>query len=148
MKESKQKKLGRPSTYSQELATEICNAISCSSKGIKKLKKENPHWPAESTIFIWLSMHASFSEQYARAKVYQVESLVDDILEIADDTSNDYVENADGVLIVNHENIQRSKLRIDTRKWLAAKLCPRLYGDKATDKPQVESLLETLIDKL
>ena len=75
-------------------------------------------------------MEKEFSDLYARAKRLQIEVIIDEILEIADDTSKDNVINEDGKSTINHEHINRSRLKIDTRKWLAAKLCPRLYGDK------------------
>ena len=57
------------------------------------------------------------------------------IRDIADDGSNDYMEklDKDGEVIgysINGENIQRSRLRVDSRKWLASKLLPKKYGDK------------------
>ena len=30
----------------------------------------------------------------------------------------------------NSESVQRSKLRVDTRKWLMSKLAPKKYGEK------------------
>ena len=48
---------------------------------------------------------------------------------IADDASGDYVTTSDGKRIVDHENIQRSRLRVDARKWAAARLAPKKYGD-------------------
>jgi hypothetical protein len=56
--------------------------------------------------------------------------LVDEILAISDDTSQDTILNENGTALCNYEHINRSRLRIDTRKWLAAKLCPRFYGEK------------------
>ena len=53
-----------------------------------------------------------------------------EIIEIADDASGDYVTSSDGQTIVDHENIQRSRLRVDARKWAAARLAPRKYGDR------------------
>jgi len=139
---------GRPTTFTPEIAEEICKTISCSSSGLRKLCKVNPHWPNANTIFEWRIKHPDFGEQYARAKEHQVQSLIDEIIEIADDTSQDLIESEDGKLKANHEHINRSRLRIDTRKWLAAKLCPRLYGNKVSDQPPMETLLEKLIDKL
>ena len=52
------------------------------------------------------------------------------IIEIADDTGGDYVTTSDGKKIVDHENIQRSRLRVDARKWAAARLAPKKYGDR------------------
>ena len=123
--------MGKTTEYTPQLVEEICYAVSCSSYGIKKLCKLNKHWPSHDTIYRWLAMEKEFSDLYARAKRLQIEVIVDEILEIADDTSNDSVINEeDGKFTIDHEHINRSRLRIDTRKWLAAKLCPRLYGDK------------------
>jgi hypothetical protein len=115
----KLKKTGRPSTYSIEMGKEICDVLSTSSLGIKKLCLANSHWPHPDTIYQWLKNHEEFSDQYARGKKLQVEVLVDEILEIADDAAND-----------NMIAINSAKLKIDTRKWIASKLVPRLYGDK------------------
>ena len=125
------KKVGRPKIdYTPELAEEICYAVSCSSKGIKQLCKEYENWPSHDTIYSWLAKHKDFSDSYMRAKCLQVQVIVDEILEISDDTSSDTIINDDGKSTVNHEHINRSRLRVDSRKWVAAKLCPRLYGDK------------------
>lgn len=77
----------------------------------------------------WLGENQSFAEQYARAKKEQVELLVEDMLEIADDGRNDTFEDEDGNGHTDSDVIQRSKLRVDTRKWLASKLMPKKYGD-------------------
>lgn len=106
----------------------------------------NPHWPNQNTICEWRIKNPTFGDQYARAKEQQVEALVDEILDIADDSSQDYIEGKDGKLIANTEHINRARLRIDSRKWLAAKLVPRLYGDKSSDAKPVAG--ETLLEKL
>lgn len=87
---------------------------------------------------------------FIEIKERQIEALVDEILDIADDGSQDYIVNKDGKVVANIEHIHRARLRIDTRKWLAAKLCPRLYGDKVVDAKSSagETLLEKLMGKL
>lgn len=123
-------KRGRPTEYTSELATEICDAIAANSKGVKKLCAENPHWPNKDTIFTWIKNNDEFSDQYARAKQCQVELLIDELLEIADDSSQDILFNEEGKEVYDNERVARSRLRIDTRKWLACKLVPRVYGVK------------------
>lgn len=125
----KKSKRGRPTNYTIELAHEICKVVATTSKGIKALCRDNPTWPNPDTIFSWIIQLKEFSDQYARAKRIQIEVMIDEVLEIADDTSSDTVI-SEGKTTTDHEHINRSKLRIDTRKWLASKLCPRLYGDK------------------
>jgi hypothetical protein len=53
----------------------------------------------------------------------------EEIIDIADDATNDWMEREHGP-VTNTEAINRSRLRIDTRKWLLAKLKPSEYGDK------------------
>jgi len=124
----KDKKTGRPTDYTLELAHEICEVVATTSKGIKVLCNENKHWPSHDTIYRWLKHYKEFSDLYARAKRQQVEVIIDEILTIADDSSNDTYVNDDGKLVIDHEHINRARLRVDTRKWIAAKLAPRLYG--------------------
>lgn len=89
--------------------------------------------PNKSTVFRWLADQEAFRDQYARAREAAADSLADDILEIADDGRHDYVETdlGDGVIgsRVDHDHIARSRLRVDTRKWLASKLKPKKYGE-------------------
>jgi hypothetical protein len=131
-------KKGRPQKYTPELAKEICEVILTTSKGTKKLCEEHPHWPCQDAFFSWLKTYSEFSEQYARAKICQVEFLVDEMLEIADDASGDSFLNEEGRTIVNGAAINRAKLKIDTRKWLACKLVPRVYGPKPPEESFVD----------
>ncbi|WP_347251489.1 hypothetical protein [Legionella sp.] len=140
-------KKGRATKYTQAIAEEICNAIASNSKGIKELCKENPHWPNKDTIFTWLKNHSEFSDQYVRAKKCQVETLVDEILDIADDTSQDQLIDAEGKIIFNHQALNRARLKIDTRKWLASKLIPKVYGTKAEDEEPNEKLHQDVMER-
>ncbi|MFZ2110073.1 MAG: hypothetical protein WAV18_32660 [Roseiarcus sp.] len=91
----------------------------------------------KAMVFRWLSAEGNkdFRNQYNRAREAQADSLVDDILPIADDARNDWMkrngENATGYQ-ENGEALRRSALRIDARKWLAGKMAPKKYGDKQT----------------
>ncbi len=76
------------------------------------------------------SKHADFSEQYARARDLQADMLFDEALEIADETLGDWITTEDEKKVLDHEHVQRSRLRVDTRKWAAGKLAPKRYGDK------------------
>lgn len=126
---------GRPTQYTEALAHEICDAIRSSSLGLKKLCQANPHWPHKSMIMQWRAQNPSFADLYTRAKQDQIECFVDEIIEISDDSDNDTVIKTDKhgneFESCNSEWINRSRLRVDSRKWLAAKLAPKIYGDKA-----------------
>lgn len=107
-------KIGRPSDYSEKTAAHICAEIS-SGRSLRSIC-EDKGMPDKSTVFRWISKHPSFCDQYARAQEDRTAALAEDILEIADEG--------------NIEDVQRAKLRIDTRKWLMSKMAPKKYGEK------------------
>ncbi len=143
----------KPVEYSQEIADEICQAIRTSSKGIRKIALDYPHWPSVKAIFEWRVKHPSFGEQYARAKCEQIEVFIDEIIEISDDSSSDTIIKTDANGIeyekCNSEWINRSRLRVDSRKWLAAKLAPKIYGErKESDDKDGTDFISKNRDKL
>jgi hypothetical protein len=146
--------VARHTEYTDEIAREICDAIASSSKSLAALCKDHPHWPDKSGIAKWRIRYPKFRAMYEEAKINQVECYVDEIVEIADDSTSDTLIKTDKqgneYETCNSEWIARSRLRVDTRKWMAARLCPRLYGDKlekSTDDNS-KALMEKLIDKL
>ena len=124
-------KMGRPTDYTDELAAKFCALISIGYSLRTACKEED--MPAPTTIYVWLRQHKEFSEQYAQACEERTEAMAEDILDIADDGTNDYMMITKGdqeFEVVNNEVLQRSRLRIDTRKWLMSKVKPRKFGDK------------------
>lgn len=92
--------------------------------------------PAPSTIINWvMENREGFSERYAKAKDVAAQILAEEIIEIADDNSRDEIPILDDAgneigTKANAEFINRSRLRVDTRKWVLSKLLPKKYGDK------------------
>ena len=151
MSENEQAKMGRPTIYTDELADRICHLIATHSFGLKKLCKTYPELPHPDTIRMWCREKTDFSGQYMQAKRDQADLMAEEILCIADDSQNDWMETADdeGGLAwkVNSEHIARSRLRIDTRKWLAGKLSPRIYGaNLAENKEKSQSEIEKMLN--
>lgn len=125
--------MGRPSTFTQEIADQICAELA-NGKSMRAVCAAE-EMPDKVTVFRWLRTIPSFCDQYARAKEESADALTDEMLDIADDGSNDWMEQRDseGELSgwkENGEAISRSRLRVDTRKWIAAKLKPKKYGDR------------------
>ena len=121
---------GRPSKYSDGLAEEICGLLA-EGQSLAEICRRND-MPARATVYRWLADDDGFRDRYARAREAQADRFADEILEIADDATNDWVERHQGgetIRVVDHEHIQRSRLRVDARKWLMAKLAPKKYGD-------------------
>jgi len=118
-------------TYKPEIGDKICELIAqgksllaiCKAKGM----------PTQTTVFRWIAEDKEFREKYARAREAQADALVEEILEIADDGTNDWMASNDPEnpgYRLNGEHVQRSKLRVDSRKWFASKVAPKKYGEK------------------
>jgi hypothetical protein len=97
-------------------------------KGLYKWCVANNHHYAAVNEFV--ALDPEFSTKYARAREDQADYFADEIVEISDDGSRDYKETDDGRIVPDHDHIARSKLRVYSRKWLAAKLKPKRYSEK------------------
>ena len=111
----------------------VCQEIESSTKGVTRICKQ-PGFVSESVFYKLLNDSQKAQERYARAKSDQADRLVDEMLEIADESAGDLIVDEDGNERVNNEVVQRARLRIDTRKWIASKLKPKAYGDKVTQE--------------
>lgn len=131
-------KQGRPSSYTPELAKEICTKLA-NGRTLRDVCRDEG-MPAEATVRLWaLEDREGFSAQYTQAREIGYMAMADELVEIADDGTNDWMErqNSDGTTgdtVLNGEHIQRSRLRTDTRKWLLSKALPKMYGDKVTQE--------------
>lgn len=132
------KKVGRPTKYCQEMADLICERVATHDVGLDRLYEMYDDMPHRVNINIWRRKYPEFRSKYAQAKREQIEFITEEILEIADDARNDWMESIDdsgkASYKINGEHVQRSRLRIDTRKWLASKLAPKIYGDKIPEQ--------------
>lgn len=125
------------SMYTSELGEKICFAISTTLESITELCKSHEDFPGREQVWKWRIMHPEFGEMYTNAKRCQADLLVEQIIEIADDKSKDTIVNEKGEEHCDKEWVQRTKVRIDTRKWLAAKLLPRIYGENISTQATV-----------
>jgi len=137
------------SQYTEEMGKQICDAVSSSTLGLEDLRAQNPQFPAQSTIYKWMNDHPSFSEMYANAKRAQAAIFAEEIIKIADNESKDHLEDAEGKIVMNSVKVARDRLRIDTRKWVACKLLPKVYGQtKPAEGGDSDTLIDQCIDKL
>jgi hypothetical protein len=125
--------MARPTDYTPELADAICARLA-DGESLRTVCLSD-EMPDKSTVFRWLRTNQAFCDQYTRAKEESADALTDEMLDISDDGTNDWMERKGGEgestgWQVNGEHIQRSRLRIETRKWIASKLKPKKYGDK------------------
>ncbi len=126
---------GRPTLYTEDVAEEICSRIAL-GETLNQICRST-HMPARPTIVGWvMEDRQGFSDRYARARDLCLEHWADEVLEIGDDGTNDWMvrehgdDDKNASWVVNGEHVSRSRLRIDSRKWLLSKLKPERYGDK------------------
>lgn len=107
---------GRASSFTQKIADEICERIA-DGESLRAVCRDAGMPPA-STVCRWLVENAAFSEQYARARESQADKFAEEIVDIAD----------------TEPDPQRARVRVDARKWVAARLKPKSWGDKITNE--------------
>lgn len=144
--------MARPSDYTQELADNICAQLA-NGLSLRTVCLADD-MPDKSTVFRWLRTNKEFCDQYTRAKEESADALVEEMLDISDDGANDYMTrdytNGGSEMVVDHDHISRSRLRIDTRKWIASKLKPKKYGEKIEQnvKHGVDDSLTRLLQEI
>lgn len=120
--------MARPSKYTEAMGEEFCRRLA-DGRTVRSICTDDD-MPATQTIYNWLNTYPKFLEQYARSKEIHADAIADECFQIADTSDADTAFDEYGNPKPNHEYIQRSKLRIDTRKWYLSKVLPKKYGDK------------------
>jgi hypothetical protein len=117
---------GNRPTFNPRIAADVCDRVA-EGESVRSIARD-PAMPSASTIFNWLDANEQFAGAYARAKVIGLEVRADELLEIADDGKSDKYTDAMGNERVDNDVLARSKLRIETRKWLLERLVAKKYG--------------------
>lgn len=142
-------KRGRKLTYTAEIGGEICRRLA-EGESLRAICRDEG-MPPESTVRAWaLDDVQGFGAQYARARDIGLDAVAEELLEISDDGRNDWMEKfgKDGEAVgyeLNGEHVQRSRLRVESRKWYLSKLAPKKYGDKQQVEVSGKVTLESLI---
>lgn len=106
---TKTQQRGQIEAVLESVSTGVSVRKSCEAAGVKV-----------TTLLTWITKDQSLREQYARARELQADALADEILDISDEAAS------------SSEAVQRNKLRVDTRKWSAARLRPQVWGEKVS----------------
>lgn len=125
---------GRPTKYSEAMDNAICDGIK-HGKGLRPICAELDI--DVGSIFNWLREQPEFFKRYAQAREIQAEVLADEIVALADDCrlGEKVTVKGDGkVETVTGDMVERSKLQVDARKWVAARLLPKKFGDRVTSE--------------
>jgi len=125
-------KMGRPSIYSDALAIKICTRLGL-GESLRKICLDDD-MPSMASVMTWLTTKADFLEQYTRAREIQAETQFDEMIDIVDQHPDlARVVDKDGALVevkFDSSYVQWMKLRIDTRKWTAARMAPKKYNER------------------
>lgn len=146
---------GRPSSFTQEKADYICQELA-EGRSLRKICEEDG-MPSAGTVCRWLAENEQFQKQYARAREAQADVLFEEILDISDESNTTtkvigHGEDAEEVIVYDSVAVQRNRLRVDARKWMAGKLRPKKYGEKlelsgdAENPLRIETIKRVIID--
>lgn len=116
---NKKPKMGRPSIFTDELANEICERVSL-GRSLRSVCLDKD-MPTKTTVMRWLDENEDFCDQYRRACEEREVTHFEEMLTIADEVLPETAE------------VARAKLRIDTRKWVLARMNPKKYSDKVQE---------------
>lgn len=147
--------LGRPTVYTKDLGDLICAELA-EGKTLREVCRGDG-MPSESTVRGWAlkedeELRPGFFAQYARAREIGYLGMFDELLEISDDGSNDWIlrqgDDKETLYVLNGEHVQRSRLRVDTRKWALSKALPKIYGDRTTQVHEAGDTLQAMMRQL
>lgn len=134
------------SIYTPEMADKICERLAA-GESLNAICKDDGY-PSESTVRGWaLDDVQGFSTKYARARDIGYDVMAESILRLADEANigQKTVSKATGLEITEGDNVDRSRLQVEARKWLLSKMLPKKYGDRQHIEHSGKVGLESLI---
>lgn len=134
-------KVGRPSRYDANMAADICGRLAA-GESLASICRDQT-MPAQTTVYRWIATIPEFRELYACAREDQAETLADQIQDLADEKPSHVIDDK-GVKRVDNGWVTWQKNRVDARKWVAAKLKPKKYGDKITNQHEGGMVVQVL----
>lgn len=128
----------RPSLYSTEIFDGICDRLA-NGELLNAICKD-ANMPDRATVYRWIKVDDDRRRKYDLARQHCMDALSDTILDIAWDASKDTTTTERGTPVANHEWIARSRLKVDTLKFLMAKINPMRFGDKLPEAIQARRI--------
>jgi terminase small subunit-like protein len=119
--------MGRQSSYTPEIAVSICEGM-IEGRSLREVCRA-PGMPDESTVRKWAQDDVQgFAALFRRATEIRAARFVDEILDLCD--ADCTFTDESGRVRVDQGAVAQARLRVDTRKWLASKILPKVYGDR------------------
>lgn len=114
----------------ESVALELLNRLA-RGETLKSICKDIT-MPSYQQVMKWVKTDPDFQEAYLSAQEFRMNMFADEILEIADNSVGDvrlgFDKHGNVIPELNVEAIQRSKLRIDTRKYLMERYAKETYA--------------------
>lgn len=113
--------MARPTIYTDDLAADLLTRIAEGNSLRTVCLSED--MPCIKTVMTWKRKYPEFLQQYDLACIERSEMLVEDMLYIADTSDPNHAA--------------KTRIQVDTRKWHAARMKPKKYGESAEPEKQV-----------
>lgn len=124
--------MARPSSFSQEKADVICERLA-KPESLRSICSDDD-MPDRTTVFRWLREHDEFRNQYASACDDRADAIFDEMIELSDTSvigeKTEIDKDGNVVKITTGDMIERSRLGVETRKWVLGRMKPKKYGDR------------------
>ena len=110
--------MGRPTLHTPELAERILHELG-DGRTVRDICRA-AGMPSSSTVRLWVvEDRGGFAARYRQAREFAHDDMAEELLEIVDDGRNDWMERrtrtGECKMVLNRENIQRSRLRYQAR---------------------------------
>jgi len=119
-------------SYTEKQKTKLVNTICKEVAGGRSLRSvlRDENMPSNPTFSKWMKDSKQRLLQYTCAREDRADFIFEQILDISDSQEGDMITLEDGREVVNHDVIQRARLRVDSRKWMLGKMQPAKYGER------------------
>lgn len=114
--------MGRPSSYTPEIADKICEELA-TGRHLHAICNEEEWCPTERTVHRWLNEREDFRQLYAHARDRQQEVFAAQVIIIAD----------------TEKDSAKARNMMDARKWYASRVAPKKWGDRVEVDAKVET---------
>lgn len=111
--------MGRPSSYTEEIADEICRRITCGETLTAICRHDG--MPDRVTVYRWSEANDAFRNRLMRAREAAADAFADEALEVSRGASDS-------------AEIQRANILSYNLRWAASVMKPRVYGTKVQNE--------------
>ncbi len=121
--------------YSPEVAARVCERVATHPVGLRKLCDMYDDMPDKEAILDWRYKYPDFAANFNISKQFQAEIMAEEMNDLCEVPT--YFDRQ-GIERVDAGRVACQKLKVDSIKWQAARLAPRMYGDRSVVETTVK----------